>query len=172
MTGVVIERDATTMKVRVLFADRDGLVSDWLSVLQQKTKGDRSVWLPDLDSQVVCLMDEHYDAGIVLGCVYSDEDPPPVTDPDVFHQEFSDGTVIQYNRSSHILHVDVKGAVTFDVTGNCNATVQGKTVVKSMGGVDMDGGPGSVKGTVQGDCICAYTGKPHVMRSSTVKSSL
>lgn len=172
MTGVVSERDAATMKVRVRFAERDGLVSDWLPVIQQKTVGDFGVWLPDLDSQVVCLMDTHYEAGVVLGCIYSDEDPPPVVDPDVFHKEFKDGTVIQYNRNTHVLHVDVKGDVKVEASGNCDATIQGKTVLTSMGGVDIDGGPGNPKGSVQGDCLCPFIKAPHLMVSAMVKESM
>lgn len=111
MTGVVVERDETKMRVRVQFAERDGLPSDWLPVLQQKTLGDFEVWLPDLGSHVACLMDQHYEDGVVLGCIYSDADLPPIADPDVFHRQFSDGTVLQYNRKTHILVADVKGEI-------------------------------------------------------------
>jgi len=37
--------------------------------------------------------------------------------------------------------------------------------------VNLDGGSGSVKGVVQGDCICPYTRRAHIMISSNVKSS-
>jgi phage baseplate assembly protein V len=172
MTGVVVERSAETMKVRVQFSERDGLVSDWLPVLQQKTLGDFAVWLPDLGSHVACLMDDHFEDGVVLGCIYSDADLPPVSDPDVFHREFSDGTVVQYNRKSHVLHANVKGDIVVEGSGDCNATIQGKTVLKSMGGVDIDGGPGNPKGAVQGDCICPFIKTKHLMVSDTVKESL
>ncbi len=109
---------------------------------------------------------------MVLGCIYSDADLPPVADPDVFHREFSDGTVLQYNRNTHVLHADVKGDIVVEGAGDCNATIQGKTVLKSMGGVDIDGGPGSPKGAVQGDCICPFIKAKHLMVSATVKESL
>ncbi len=59
---------------------------------------------------------------------------------------------------------------------NCaTATVNctGKATVKAEGGIDADGaGDGAVKGIVQGDCLCAFTGMPHPHVSATVKGSV
>ncbi|KAA0888775.1 hypothetical protein [Oryzomonas rubra] len=58
------------------------------------------------------------------------------------------------------------------VAGKCTVNVKGKTVWTSDGTVEIDGsGSGAVAGVVQGDCLCAYTGKKHPMVSSTVKVS-
>jgi hypothetical protein len=57
------------------------------------------------------------------------------------------------------------------VHGNTNVDCDGKTIITSAGSVEIDGGSGSVKGVVQGDCICAFTGRPHIMVSSNVKAS-
>ena len=46
------------------------------------------------------------------------------------------------------------------------------TLALTDGLIRADGGPGNPKGNVQGDCVCAYTGRPHVMISDTVRSSL
>lgn len=77
--------------------------------------------------------------------------------------------------------VTVKGHETLTVktgdysitveAGKCTVYVKGKTTWKSDGTIEHDGGSGSVKGVVQGDCICPYTRKPHVMISSNVKAS-
>jgi hypothetical protein len=49
---------------------------------------------------------------------------------------------------------------------------KGKTTIQSQGTVEIDGiGTGAVKGCRQGDSICAYTGKPVIMVSATVKAS-
>lgn len=65
------------------------------------------------------------------------------------------------------------GDVTVSVVeGKVTVTVAGKTSWTSGGGIDLDGGPGSPKGVVQGDCICPLIKRPHIMRSETVKSSL
>jgi phage baseplate assembly protein V len=57
---------------------------------------------------------------------------------------------------------------THDATVNCT----GKATVKANGGVEIDGaGAGTVKGIVQGNCICAFTGMPHPHISATVTGS-
>jgi hypothetical protein len=59
------------------------------------------------------------------------------------------------------------------INGVTTLISKGKITLKSEGGIDLDGtGAGALKGVVQGDCICAYSGKPHPMRSSSVNSSL
>lgn len=77
-------------------------------------------------------------------------------------------TVIEGNES---LTVN-SGNVTINVSGgNATVSINGKTSWSSSG-IDLDGGGGSVKGVVQGNCICAYTGRPHGMVSGTVKASM
>lgn len=69
----------------------------------------------------------------------------------------------------------VMEVTTQTMTVNCaTATVNctGKATVKASGGIDADGmGTGAVKGCVQGDCICAFTGAPHSHISASVKAS-
>lgn len=59
---------------------------------------------------------------------------------------------------------------------NCaTATVNctGKATIKADGGIDADGtGANALKGCVQGDSICAYTGLPHPHISASVKASM
>jgi phage baseplate assembly protein V len=111
MTGVVVAVDEQSARVRVQFADLDDLISDWLPVMQEFCVGNQQYRLPDNGSQVVCLMDENYEAGVVLGAIYSDADPPPVTNANLFYKKFADGTVLQYDRAGHKLTVDVKGEI-------------------------------------------------------------
>jgi hypothetical protein len=75
-------------------------------------------------------------------------------------------------------NIETSGDMTVKTTGtttvnsgdnvNVNCAVAN---VKATGGINLDGGSGSVKGIVQGDCICAITGKPHPHISFTVKGS-
>lgn len=176
MNGIVVAIDEITCKVRVEFPDLDdgdgnALVSHWLPVGQRKTLGDQDYWLPDEGTQVVCLMDERCEAGTVLCAVYSDADPPPVASKDLFYRRFKDGSIIEYDRAAHKLHADVKGDIAVEASGNCNAEIQGKTVLKSNGTIELDGGSGSVKGVIQGDCLCSFTRGPHPHISATVKAS-
>jgi phage baseplate assembly protein V len=69
----------------------------------------------------------------------------------------------------------VMEVTTQTLTVNCaTATVNctGKATIKAAGGIDADGaGDGAVKGCVQGDCMCAFTGMPHPHVSGSVKAS-
>lgn len=77
-------------------------------------------------------------------------------------------TIIEGNDEITVNSGDVKITVA---AGKCTVTIAGKTAWKSDGGIELDGGGGAVKGIVQGDCICAFTGAPHIMVSATVKGS-
>lgn len=58
---------------------------------------------------------------------------------------------------------------------NCTTatvTCTGKATLKADGGIDADGtGDNALKGCVQGDCLCAFTGMPHPHVSGSVKAS-
>lgn len=108
--GIVSELDAESCRVRVSFGADDGVVSWWLPVLQPRTSGDSAYWMPGADEQVVCLLDEHAEDGVVLGSVYSSEAPPPHASLDVVHLQMRDGTVIEYDTAAHRLTVSLAGA--------------------------------------------------------------
>lgn len=70
----------TDGRVRVTWADRDGVTSQPLAVLQRWSTG--SLDMPVVGERVLCLMfpPEQVD-GFVLGAPYSRDRPPPVDDP-------------------------------------------------------------------------------------------
>lgn len=93
-----------------------------------------------------------------------------------------DGTRRVYVAKDEVLEVEGHGTVTIKtgnltinvLAGNTTVTTKGKTIVKSEGTVEVDGATGSaitVKGIVQGDCICPFIRKPHIHISATVKGS-
>jgi len=97
-----------------------------------------------------------------------------------------DGTIVIHGEK-HIYFSSVEdtegnvgGNLTVNITGNTAINTSGKTDITTTGKttitsniIDIDGGSGSsVKGVVQGDCICPYTRSPHSMISSNVKSSV
>ncbi len=114
--GLVVERDPARGAVRVQFAERDHLVSWWLPVVVAKTQDDKVLWLPDQGEQVVCLMDENDEAGVVLGAIYSAPDAVPVESTEKFHLAFKDGTKAEYDRELHVMRVDYadEAAVKYD----------------------------------------------------------
>lgn len=78
-------------------------------------------------------------------------------------------TIIEGNDDTTITSGDLTVTVS---AGKCTVHIAGKTAWTSDGTIELDGGSGSPKGVVQGDCLCTYSGKPHPMISTTVKSSL
>lgn len=122
MIGIVVARDIKKHLVRVQFPDRDNIISAWLPVGVKGSLDDYEYWLPAMNSQVACLMDEHYEFGVVVCAIYSDNDLPPVTGDNIFYKRFKDGTFIQYDRETHKLFADVKGTVDIIATGNITST--------------------------------------------------
>lgn len=92
------------------------------------------------------------------------------------YSDEGDSIHLKRNKEIHIttggkLIVDATNEVTIN-TADANVNCSGKAIVTAEGGVDIDGGSGNLKGVVQGDCICHFTGSPHGNVSGTVKSSL
>jgi phage baseplate assembly protein V len=170
--GIVSAIDPVKCAARVQFPDNDDVISYWLPVVQPKTLKDHFYYMPDVGEQVVCLLDDNGESGVILGAIYSQADAAPVNNPDKWHVTFEDGTILEYDRKEHKLFADVKGDIEVKATGKADVTIDGKTTWISKGTIVHDGGSGKIKGNVQGDCICPYTRKPHSMISSNVKSSL
>ena len=82
--------------------------------------------------------------------INSKNDPPAAANssPVKMHIEHSSGARITIDTSGKI---EITGVATVEIAG-------------------ADGAP--VKGVIQGDCICALTGQPHIMTSSNVKASV
>jgi phage baseplate assembly protein V len=139
-TGKVTATDEANARARVQFADEDGMVSYWLSVLQHKTHSDKTYWMPDINEHVACLLDEAGEDGVILGARYSRADAPPVASKDKYHVAFSDGTTLEYDRSTHKLVVDAKGDVT--IKSSTNIVIQAPQI-------GMKGGSPAV-GTFEG----------------------
>jgi phage baseplate assembly protein V len=106
---------------RVVFDDRENLVSFELPTLGRGSLYNKDYWLPDVDEQVVCLFLPNGNAqGFIIGSPFSKADTPPVVDPNKRHMAFSDGTVIEYDRETHTLFVDAKGPINIMTTNQVN----------------------------------------------------
>ncbi len=160
--GIVQEQDVARAKVRVVFPDYDQVVSWWLSVVFAKTQNDKFYWMPDVGEQVVCLMDVRDEAGAVLGAIYSSADTPPVSNANIMHLGFQDGTTVEYDRGEHVLEfkfndgaemtydggnhsmtIDLPGGATFDLTsGGAQIAIDssGNITIKAAGQVRLGSG--------------------------------
>jgi len=116
--ALVKQQDLQGARLRVVFPDRDQMLSYWLPILFPKTQDDKSYWIPDIGEQVVCLMDEHDEAGAVLGAIYSSTDIPPVQSADKYHVSFKDGASVEYDRAAHALAVSLPDGATMNLSAN------------------------------------------------------
>lgn len=101
--GRVTEREPTSGRVRVALLDEGGSETYWLHVLVGRAGVDEDQCVPDVDETVAVLLDERGESGVVLGAIYTGSKLPTAPDPDVRRVRFSDGTVLEYDRATHVL---------------------------------------------------------------------
>ncbi|MCP4163623.1 MAG: phage baseplate assembly protein V [Deltaproteobacteria bacterium] len=176
--GIITQVNGGSVRV-----DIEGQSSHDMPVLFPKTQDDKFQFMPDIGEQVVCLfLPFGLEQGFVIGSVYSDVDTPPVDGSDKAHIKFKDGAMLEYDRATHKLLIDLSGA-TGDVDINCkniNATVTENMEVTATGDVKIKAAKNveikadtevnvtspmikmnEGKGVVTGECACMLTGIPH-----------
>lgn len=148
--GIVTAQQLSPFQaVRVQFPDRDNVQSWWLPIVQPKAQDDKVFWIPDVGEQVVVLMDEHDENGAVVGAIPSNVDTPPGwASANMFGVQFSDGTIIRYDRGAHALTATVVSGGTATVsTGKGNQVVLGSDGTSLM----QDAAGAYVKATNDGN---------------------
>nr|BDD47397.1 hypothetical protein 8 [bacterium] len=136
--GIVQKIDTKTWKVIVKFNPKDEITYT-MDILQKFTKVNRTFWLPDIGEQVVCLMDERMQSGVILGSLFATEgDKSDIAamkkklpegaaiSSDLYYQSFSDGTCIMYDRKKKKLTIEVKGTVEETFEGEVTRTYKDK----------------------------------------------
>ena len=98
---------------RVVFDDRDNMVSAELPVLQSSCLNNKWFSLPDVEDSVVCLMtpNDPNGGGFVLGSFYHQNNPPPAKVQDTSMIKFGDGSFISFDRENGDLIIKTKGNV-------------------------------------------------------------
>ncbi len=110
-------------------------------------------------------------AGSITGFLYNDGARSPEVPAGEFWIVRKDAGGLKFHNDGSV-ELRAAADLTVVVGGNMTATVQGDAEVAAQGAVThKGGGQGSAGGVVQSNCICAFTGKPHVMISATVKAS-
>lgn len=127
--GIIKEVIADKAKAVVSFAQDDGSESHELLLLNLYSFKNRHYHLPDKGEQVYVLMDDGAEEGVILGAVYSEADPPPVCSSDKCYIDFSDGTCVEYDRSSHKLKLKISsgGSLEIECEGNVSVSA-GKSI--------------------------------------------
>lgn len=75
--GMVVDRDPARQKIRVEFADEDGVVSHWIDVLAGAGSSTKTYLMPDVGDEVWCGMDAKGEDGCLLGVKYNAKNAPP-----------------------------------------------------------------------------------------------
>jgi phage baseplate assembly protein V len=114
LVGTIQELDAKAMKARVLFPDKEGLVSPFMPLVVSWAQENRAYRMPDMGEQVACLMDDNLESGCIVGSIYGGSETPPEESGDVAAVHFSDGTVVRHDRASKTLSVQCAGTVIIE----------------------------------------------------------
>jgi len=109
LKGLVTEigvDDPVKGRVKVMLPEYDGIVSDWLPVVQSLTLGARTWAVPRVDTQVIVLPGEGLEDAVVLGAIYSQPDPPSIDDPAIIGMTADDGVEISYDPTASKLKIE------------------------------------------------------------------
>lgn len=109
--GTVSEIDSVNGLVRVNFPE-DDLVSFPIPIVMPRTKNDKYFNIFDVNEHVVCLMDERCENGVVMGAIYNPSNKPESgLNEDITKVKFSDNSIVEYDRSTSVLTVEVSKTV-------------------------------------------------------------
>lgn len=125
--GIVSAIDAAKHKVRCKIPALEDLETAWLPFLTPNAGSNQFYCLPDVGELVALLLDSQGEGGCVLGAIYNDQDPTPVTESEIWLHKFSNGTEIGHNRSSGEIWVKTSGVVNVqagkvNITAPCEIT--------------------------------------------------
>lgn len=97
--GTITDVDAAKFMARVSFAE-DNMVSDWLPIMVRGAIKVKDEFPIDVDDQVVCLMDDQDEDGVILGCIYSEDVAPDAGSKTKYQVKFDDGLIVTYDRQA------------------------------------------------------------------------
>ncbi|WP_454796908.1 phage baseplate assembly protein V [Novosphingobium lindaniclasticum] len=114
------------------------------------------IWAPPSSGEQCAVLSPEGDLanGLVLPGLWSDSNPAPSSDPDLFLIEFDDGAQFSYHFATHTLTVTLPAGGTADVTApggltiNADVTINGNVTIegKAEASEDVVGSGISLKG--------------------------
>ncbi|MCP4160044.1 MAG: phage baseplate assembly protein V [Deltaproteobacteria bacterium] len=165
-----------------------------LPVLFPKTQDDKFQFMPDIGEQVLCVfLPFDLTQGFVIGSMFSGVDSAPVEGSSKAHIKFKDNAILEYDRDTSKLSIDLSGS-TGEVEIKCknlnaevseNADIKAKNVVvdvvektevKSAVEVVVDSPKTTIKnggegmGIVTTECVCNILGVAHADGSEIAKA--
>lgn len=124
MIGTVSSINATTASARVVFEDRDNMVSGELPILFTRAHGMRIYAMPKPGEQVTCVfLANGLEEGFIVGAYYDEEHPPPVTDESIKVIEFENGDYIKYQDGHMEINCEIVKIISnVEIEGNLKVT--------------------------------------------------
>lgn len=120
--GLVSSVNASKCTARVAFDDEDNLVTAELPVIVPCSKDNKAYWLPDIDTQVLCIFlpnksGKGFNDGFVIGAFYSDVDVPVEDGEKIKSIHFEDGSYVRYDGAGN-MQINAKGNIDIIAGGN------------------------------------------------------
>ena len=100
---------------RVTFSDEDDLVSEELPILTSYAFRNKLFHVPDVGEQVIVLYEQNDSGegdGVILGSIFSEQDPPNAASQDKIRMDFGDGSFFEFDRATGNLNINCTGNVT------------------------------------------------------------
>lgn len=122
--GIISEVDASKGLARVKFPDYDGIVSNWLPMSIPKISKDKFSIPFDINEPVWCIMDNHFENGIIGGAYANKNALPDGGNNNKVRVKFDESLAIEFDRSTSTLSIQGNGKINIDVQHECNIKCQ------------------------------------------------
>lgn len=129
MIGTVSAINSDMGRARVMFSDRDNMISKELPIIFTRAYGVEIYAMPEVGEEVLCVfLANGLEEGFVVGAYYNDEKKPPVKDKSIKIIKFEDGNYVKYQNGTFEFkgNIVVDGNITAPVfNGNVNGLCKG-----------------------------------------------
>lgn len=107
--GLISSVDVRRMTARVIFPDKDNLVSGELKLLNRGSKKHKDYFIPEINEQVLCIFPQNSggkgsNSGFIIGSFFSDADAPVKTGANVRRVDFGDGSYLEWDNGTITIH--------------------------------------------------------------------
>lgn len=136
--GIVRELDPENARAKVEFQDEDGASSFWLSINSNMASGSgsRTYAMPEIGSQVHCLVDWRGEDGVILGASYSKKDRPPANKATDMAGKLGGGLEYLYDKVAGSFWLKTKGPITLQC-GSSTVEIQPGQIVLKAAAIQM-----------------------------------
>ena len=142
--GYISSYDAKRHMARVMFPDKDNLVSDWLPVIVTNSLLNKDEAPLDINEHVAVIMGDNMQSGVIIGAIYDDQNKPLNADKDTRITTFDDGTKIEYNRSQKTMRINAVGGVEINAAKEIKITSALNVIIAAPSGVNISSGATSI----------------------------